>query len=94
MGMNLNSAVGDFFWYTFSWAKLLRLAERYGWEPAGTTIPDSELKWMPDGRWNGDTFEITNDFYKRLPIGWYPIVVRVIEVSGRSYDFFGGTLYR
>ena len=51
--MNLNSAVGDFFWDTFSWAKLLRLAERYGWQPAGTTIPDSELKWMPDGRWNG-----------------------------------------
>jgi hypothetical protein len=48
----------------------------------------------PSGRWNGDTFEIAIDFYMQLPTGWYPIVVRVTEVSGRSYDFFGGILYR
>jgi hypothetical protein len=59
MAMHLHNASGDFGWDSISWVKLLRLAERYGWRPAGTTIPDSELKWMPDGKWNGNY--TTND---------------------------------
>jgi hypothetical protein len=53
MAMHLHSARGDFGWDSFSWQKLLRLAERYGWHPAGTTVSQEELKWMPDGKWNG-----------------------------------------
>src|SRR5206468_127549 len=59
MGMNLHSATSDFGWDTFSWVKLLRLAEHYGWRPSGTTLPNSELAWMPGGRWNGNY--TTND---------------------------------
>ena len=51
--MHLNSAKGDFGWDSFSWQKLLRLAEQYGWRPAGTTLPREELKWMPGGKWDG-----------------------------------------
>jgi hypothetical protein len=53
MAMLLHSVRGDFGWDVFSWQKLLRLAESYGWRPAGTTLPEAELKWMPDGRWDG-----------------------------------------
>jgi hypothetical protein len=59
MAMNLHGAAGDFGWDTFSWVKLLRLAEHYGWRPAGTTLPNAELAWMPDGRWDGNY--TTND---------------------------------
>jgi hypothetical protein len=48
----------------------------------------------PRGVWTDQTFEIATEFYKALPVGWYPIVVRVTEKSGDIYDFFGGILYR
>jgi len=54
MAMHLHSARGDFGWDVFSRQKLLRLAERYGWKPAGTTLSEAELKWMPDGKWDGN----------------------------------------
>lgn len=57
--MHLHSTKGDFTWDSFSWVKLIRLAEHYGWQPADTTIPESELKWMPNGQWNGNY--TTND---------------------------------
>jgi len=57
--MHLHSATGDFVWDSFSWIKLLRLAERYGWRPVGTKISSSELKWMPNGEWDGNY--TTND---------------------------------
>jgi hypothetical protein len=57
--MNLHGAKGNFGWATFSWVKLLRLAERYGWQPAATTLSDSDLAWMPGGKWNGNY--ATND---------------------------------
>lgn len=59
MAMHLHSARGEFWWDSFSWVKLLRLAEHYGWRPEGTTISESELRWMPDGRWDGNY--TTND---------------------------------
>lgn len=59
MAIHLHNARGDFHWDSFSWAKLLRLAESYGWRPAGTTLPQSEIRWMPEGRWNGNY--ATND---------------------------------
>jgi hypothetical protein len=59
MAMHLHSARGDFGWDIFSWQKLLRLAERYGWRPAGTTLSEEEMKWMPNGRWDGSY--TTND---------------------------------
>lgn len=46
------------------------------------------------GRFEGDSFEIDEDFYRRLPLGDYPVVIRVVEKDGRHYDFFGGLVHR
>ena len=59
MGMSLQGVAGDFWWDTFSWVKLLRVAGRYGWRPAGTTLSHSDLADMPGGRWDGNY--TTND---------------------------------
>ncbi len=59
MGVDLSGEGGDFGWDTFSWARLLRLAERYGWRPAGTLMPADELQYFTDGRWDGGY--LTND---------------------------------
>ena len=49
---------------------------------------------VPPGRWEGASFHIDLDYYRSLPTGTYPIVVRVTETTGARYDFFGGVLYR
>jgi hypothetical protein len=59
MAMHLHGVKGDFGWNAFSWIKLLRLAQNYGWQPAGTTISAAELKSMPNGKWDGNY--TTND---------------------------------
>jgi hypothetical protein len=41
MGMDLSGPAGDFWWDVFSWHKLLRIAQQYGWQPAGTWPPPS-----------------------------------------------------
>ncbi len=48
----------------------------------------------PGGTWKDESFEMDPAFYQGLRPGWYPVVVRVTEKSGRSYDFFGGVVYR
>lgn len=53
MGMDLSGPAGDFWWDVFSWRKLLRVAEQHGWEPAGTTLGEAELRDMHDGVWSG-----------------------------------------
>ncbi len=53
MGMDLSGPTGDFGWDYFSWHKLLRVAERFGWQPAGTVLSPEELGHMPDGQWDG-----------------------------------------
>ncbi|KAB0675911.1 hypothetical protein [Aureimonas leprariae] len=46
------------------------------------------------GRWTGTKFTVDSDFATSLPVGWYPVVIRVHEKGGRSYDFSGGVMYR
>lgn len=48
----------------------------------------------PQGTFDGTTFAMNPAYYQSLEAGWYPIIVRVHETTGRSYDFFGGILYR
>ncbi len=44
MGMTLRNTLGEELRFThYSWRRALRLAERYGWQPAGTRNEDSEL---------------------------------------------------
>ncbi len=43
MGMTLRNNLGEELHFThYSWRRALRLAERYGWRPAGTHGADSE----------------------------------------------------
>lgn len=46
------------------------------------------------GTWDGDALTVDAAFYRDLASSTYPVVVRVVETSGRSYDFFGGIIYR
>jgi hypothetical protein len=46
------------------------------------------------GEWNGSTLAVDADFLGKLASSQYPVVVRVVERSGRAYDFFGGMLYK
>ncbi|MCW5692490.1 MAG: hypothetical protein KIT48_09000 [Pseudolabrys sp.] len=46
------------------------------------------------GIWEGNTYLVDEIYFKSLRRGWYPVVVRVTENSGSSYDFFSGILYR
>ena len=62
MGMDLSGSAGEFWWDVFSWHKLLRVAQRYGWEPAGTVLAAAELEHMPGGVWSGGY--TSNDFQR------------------------------
>lgn len=46
------------------------------------------------GSFEGQTFTMDRAFYQSLATGRFPIVIRVYETTGRTYDFFGGILYR
>jgi len=46
------------------------------------------------GRWDGRFFYMDQDLYDRLEPSWYPVIVRVTETSGHSYDFFGAIVYK
>lgn len=52
------------------------------------------VTFATQGTWQGDTFVMDPAAYKALDPGSYPIVVRAIEPSGGTYDFFGGIIYR
>ena len=43
MGMDLVGREGDFQFNMFAWENALRLAEMYGWEPAGTLAPEPRV---------------------------------------------------
>jgi hypothetical protein len=60
--MDLSGPAGDFFWDVFSWHKLLRVAKRYGWRPAGTISGEEEQRAMPGGVWTGGY--TSNDFQR------------------------------
>lgn len=47
MGMILEGAGGDIWVNVFEWGQILRLAQHYGWVPAGTILDE------PSENWNG-----------------------------------------
>jgi|AP82_1055514.scaffolds.fasta_scaffold65141_1 hypothetical protein len=50
MGMDLANKLGnEISWSNIAWAKLLALAEMYGWEPVGTTEP---CDWTEPCNWD------------------------------------------
>ena len=58
MGMDLANKLGnEISWSNIAWAKLLALAEMYGWEPGGTTEScnwdDSTIAENPLPAWDG-----------------------------------------
>lgn len=53
MGMDLSGPGGEFWWDFFRWHKLLRIALRHGWEPAGTLLPLVETVEFPEEDWDG-----------------------------------------
>src|SRR4051794_15663787 len=53
MAMDLTGAGGEFSWDVFSWGRLLRLAEKYGWQPAGTQMFVEEIPFLIDRHWHG-----------------------------------------
>jgi len=49
-----------FGWAQWAWPKLLRLAEAHGWKPRGTSQPQEELRYFPNGMWDNRNYT-TND---------------------------------
>ena len=45
MGIILEGAGGDIWASVFEWGQLLRLAQSYGWVPAGTVLDESNVAW-------------------------------------------------
>jgi hypothetical protein len=48
MGMDLSGKGGDFRFSHQNWRAILELAHEYGWEPAGTKLPEF-IVYAPDG---------------------------------------------
>ena len=63
MGFDLSGAGGDFRWTIFDWHKLLRIAKRYGWKPAGTVFAAAE--WG-GGYTSNDSQTVTADDARQL----------------------------
>ena len=42
MGMSLCGKQGESHFNNFNWSRILKLADRYGWQPIGTEAPDWE----------------------------------------------------
>ncbi|MGO9018275.1 MAG: hypothetical protein ACLQVJ_07980 [Syntrophobacteraceae bacterium] len=60
MGMDLIAMNGERWSLSYgAWAFLLELAEKYGWEPGGTTLPDNpeyaDIPW--DGGYGSSDFQ-------------------------------------
>jgi hypothetical protein len=60
MGMDLIGRNGQRWSLSYSgWEFLLNLADKYGWEPAGTTLPDdpayADIHW--DGNYSSSDFQ-------------------------------------
>jgi hypothetical protein len=50
--LSIYASCGEFAVPIRAWGLMLALAERYGWEPRGTTPPDDDAVWA--GGWQGD----------------------------------------
>ena len=53
MGMILKRGDDDIWVNTFDWGQMLRLAQLYGWQPAGTVLSEEDLNDFPDAEWGG-----------------------------------------
>ena len=53
MGMILVRSDDDIWVNSFDWGQMLRLAQLYGWQPAGTVINEEDLNDFPNGEWGG-----------------------------------------
>jgi hypothetical protein len=77
MSMSLRGARGHLDFNIVAWGEVLRLAQQYGWEPAGTEAPDVQVRdekgnidremtaqytWAPDD-WDAANY-FTNDFQR------------------------------
>jgi hypothetical protein len=63
MEMDLSGSGGDFHFNIFAWEQVLKLAQMYGWEPAGTEAPqrieDEDAVDREENAWEGGYW--TND---------------------------------
>lgn len=60
MGLILEGAGGDIWASVFEWGQLLRLAQTYGWVPAGTVLDEPNVDWN-GGYQTNDWQRVTTD---------------------------------
>jgi hypothetical protein len=65
MGIILKRDADDLWLSVFEWGNLLRLAETYGWIPAGTILDDPHEKWN-GGYQTNDHQRVTADDARNL----------------------------
>src|SRR6266700_1978839 len=65
MGMILVGAGGDIWVNVFEWGQLLRLAQSYGWVPAGTVLDEPDVDWNGGYKTN-DWQRVTADDARNL----------------------------
>lgn len=79
MGYDLYSAKGKFHWTVYDWSNVLKLANEFGWQPAGTEAPppvydeSGQIVYDSPSNWEGDYFSndsqrVTDDDAKQLAI--------------------------
>ena len=65
MGIILKGAGGDIWASVFEWGQLLRLAQLYGWVPAGTVLDEPNVSWN-GGYQTNDWQRVTADDARNL----------------------------
>ena len=65
MGIILQRAGGDIYASKFEWGQLLRLAQSYGWAPAGTVLDEPDVDWS-GGYHTNDWQRVTADDARNL----------------------------
>ena len=65
MGIILEGAGGDIWASVFEWGQLLRLAQSYGWVPAGTVLDEPNVGWN-GGYQTNDWQRVTVDDARNL----------------------------
>src|SRR5687767_14049286 len=65
MGIILQRAGGDIWASVFEWGQLLRLAQSYGWLPAGTVLDEPNVGWN-GGYQTNDWQRVTADDARNL----------------------------
>ena len=65
MGIILEGAGGNIWASVFEWGQLLRLAQSYGWVPAGTVLDEPDVSWN-GGYQTNDRQRVTVDDARNL----------------------------